>query len=41
MVFASYKTTMIANGKGTSLLRFNAADSADMEILDASFAFEI
>jgi beta-galactosidase len=41
MVFASYKTTMIANGKDTSLLRFSAADSADAEILNASFSFEI
>ncbi|HCE57710.1 MAG TPA: hypothetical protein DER09_07810 [Prolixibacteraceae bacterium] len=41
MVFASYKTTMIANGKDTSLLRFSAADSTDMEIMDASFSFEI
>jgi beta-galactosidase len=41
MVFASYKTTMIANGKDTSLLRFSAADSTDMEILNASFSFEI
>ena len=41
MVFASYKTTMIANGKDTSLLRFSAADSTDAEILNASFSFEI
>lgn len=41
MVFASYKTTMIANGKDESLLRFSAADSTDMEILDARFSFEI
>ena len=41
MVFASYKTTMIANGKDTSLLRFSAADSTDMEIMDALFSFEI
>lgn len=41
MVFASYKTTMIANGKDTSLLRFSAADSTDIEIMDALFSFEI
>lgn len=41
MVFASYKTTMIANGKDTSLLRFSVADSTDMEIMEASFSFEI
>ena len=41
MVFASYKTTMIASGKDTSLLRFSAADSTDAEILNASFSFEI
>lgn len=41
MVFGSYKTTMIANGKDESLLRFSVADSTDMEILDARFSFEI
>jgi hypothetical protein len=41
MVFASYKTTMIANGRDVSLLRFSFADSMDMEILDARFSFEI
>lgn len=41
LVFASYKTTMIANGKDEALLRISVADSADMEILDTQFPFEI
>tara|TARA_B100001057_G_scaffold442102_2_gene477225 strand:- start:2439 stop:3842 length:1404 start_codon:yes stop_codon:yes gene_type:complete len=41
LVFASYKTTMIANGKDQSLLRISTVDSLGMEIKDASLPFEI
>ena len=41
LVFASYKTTMIANGKDEALLRISAVDSAGMEIMDAALPFEI
>ncbi|MEY8848551.1 glycosyl hydrolase 53 family protein [Psychroserpens sp. XS_ASV72] len=41
LVFASYKTTMIANGKDQSLLRISAVDSTGMEIKDASLPFRI
>lgn len=41
LVFASYKTTMIANGKDQALLRISAVDSTGMEIKDASLPFEI
>ncbi|MDY2586734.1 glycosyl hydrolase 53 family protein [Winogradskyella aquimaris] len=41
LIFASYKTTMIANGKDQSLLRISTVDSIGMEIKDASLPFEI
>ncbi|WP_369993885.1 glycosyl hydrolase 53 family protein [Winogradskyella sp.] len=41
LVFASYKTTMIANGKDQALLRISTVDSLGMEIKDASLPFEI
>jgi len=41
LVFASYKTTMLANGKDQSLLRISTVDSLGMELKDASLAFEI
>lgn len=41
LVFASYKTTMIANGTDEALLRISAVDSTGMEIMDASLPFEI
>ncbi|WP_426430516.1 glycosyl hydrolase 53 family protein [Winogradskyella sp. HB-48] len=41
IVFASYKTTMIANGKDQSLLRISTVDSTGMEIKDAWLPFEI
>ena len=41
LVFASYKTTMIANGKDQALLRISTVDSMGMEIKDASLPFEI
>ena len=41
LVFASYKTTMIANGKDQALLRISTVDSTGMEINDASVPFEI
>lgn len=41
LVFASYKTTMIANGEDESLLRISAVDSSGMEIMDAALPFEI
>lgn len=41
LVFASYKTTMIANGKDETLIRISAVDSSGMEIMDASTPFEI
>ena len=41
LVFASYKTTMIANGKDEALLRISTADSLDMEIMDSQNSFEI
>ena len=41
LVFASYKTTMLANGQDQALLRISTVDSAGMEIKDASLPFEI
>lgn len=41
LVFASYKTTMIANGKDETLLRISVADSTDLEIMDAQLSFKI
>ena len=41
LVFASYKTTMIANGNDETLLRISVADSTDREILDARIPFKI
>ena len=41
LVFAAYKTTMIANGTDEALLRISAVDSLGMEIMDASLPFEI
>ncbi len=41
LVFASYKTTMIANGQDQALLRISAVDSTGMEIKNASLPFEI
>ena len=41
LVFASYKTTMIANGNDETLLRISVADSTDREILDAQIPFKI
>lgn len=41
LIFASYKTTMIANGKDEANLRISVADSAGYEIMDASLPFEI
>jgi arabinogalactan endo-1,4-beta-galactosidase len=41
LVFASYKTTMLANGTDEALLRISAIDSTGMEIMDAKLAFEI
>lgn len=41
LVFASYKTTMIANGSDETLLRISVADSTDREITDAQLPFKI
>jgi len=41
LIFASYKTTMIANGKDEARLRISVADSSGYEIMDAALAFEI
>lgn len=41
LVFASYKTTMIANGTDEALLRISTVDSTGMEIMDATLSFEI
>ena len=41
IVFASYKTTMIANGTDEARLRISAVDSTGMEIMDAALPFEI
>ena len=41
LVFAAYKTTMLANGTDETLLRISAVDSLGMEIMDASLPFEI
>jgi len=41
LVFASYKTTMLANGKDQSLLRISATDSTGMEIKDVNRPFKI
>lgn len=41
LVFASYKTTMLANGKDQSLLRISATDSTGMEIKDINRPFKI
>ncbi len=41
MIFASYKTTMIANGEDEANLRISVADSAGYEIMDAQLPFEI
>lgn len=41
LVFAGYKTTMIAKGKDEALLRVSVVDSAGMEIMDAQIPFEI
>lgn len=41
LVFACYKTTMIANGTDEALLRISAIDSTGMEIMDSMLPFEI
>lgn len=41
LVFASYKTTMIANGEDEALLRISVADSTDREIMNAQLPFKI
>ena len=41
LIFASYKTTMIANGADETLLRISVADSTDREIMDAQLPFKI
>ncbi len=41
LVFATYKTTMIASGKDDAMLRISVADSSDMEITDIILPFEI
>jgi len=41
LVFASYKTTMVANGMDETLLRISVADSTDREIMDAQLPFKI
>jgi len=41
LVFASYKTTMIANGEDEALLRISTVDSTGMELMDAQLSFEI
>ena len=41
MIFASYKTTMLANGDDIANLRISVADSAGYEIMDVSLPFEI
>ncbi|HPE58590.1 MAG TPA: glycosyl hydrolase 53 family protein [Bacteroidales bacterium] len=41
LVFASYKTTMIANGEDETLLRISVADSTDREIMNAQLPFKI
>lgn len=41
LIFASYKTTMIANGTDETVLRISAVDSSGMEIMDTSFPFQI
>jgi len=41
LVFASYKTTMLANGEDQTLLRISAVDSLGMELKDASMPFRI
>lgn len=41
LVFASYKTTMLADGKDQALLRISTTDSTGMEIKDAALPFKI
>ncbi len=41
LVFASYKTTMLANGEDETLLRISVADSTDREITSAQLPFKI
>ncbi len=41
LVFASYKTTMIANGEDEALLRISTVDSTGMELMDAQLLFSI
>jgi len=41
LVFGSYKTTMLANGKDQALLRISTVDSTGMEIKDAALPFKI
>ncbi|NQU88107.1 MAG: glycosyl hydrolase 53 family protein [Mariniphaga sp.] len=41
LVFASYKTTMIANGEDEALLRISVVDSTGLELMDANLPFEI
>lgn len=41
LIFASYKTTMIANGSDEARLHISVADSAGYEIMNASLPFEI
>jgi beta-galactosidase len=41
LVFASYKTTMIANGMDETILRISTVDSTGMEIKDAALPFQI
>lgn len=41
LVFAGYKTTMLANGTDETLLRISAADSAGYELTNAQLEFEI
>ncbi len=41
LVFASYKTTMIADGKDEARLRISVTDSTGMEIMDSGVEFNI
>jgi len=41
LVFASYKTTMIADGKDQAVLRISTVDSTGMELKDAALPFKI
>ena len=41
LVFASYKTTMIADGKDEARMRISVVDSTGMELMDANLEFNI